>query len=123
PGIRATCRWRARCWRRASPARARLMTAAGWRALYVLSEVLWDLGERDAARAMIEESVAQARAADYTWELASALERLAVQAFHRGDWAGARSHYEESIRLLRHLDDPSAVAYGVRNLGFVAQAE
>ena len=52
--------------------------------------------------------------------IATSLSNLGVLAASQGDYAAARTLFEESLAILRQLDDPWGIAIALGNLGSVA---
>jgi predicted ATPase/DNA-binding XRE family transcriptional regulator len=72
------------------------------------------------ARALLEESIALARAANNDWLVADALFMLGDRARNHGDLERATAVYTESLALFRAVGDPLMVAWPRGNLGRLA---
>lgn len=86
-----------------------------------LSGLCWVSARQGAhaeARALAEEAIALARAADDKATLALALRRLGVLS--KGDRAAAIRHYEDSLRLYQEINDEKGIAACLNNLGNMA---
>jgi predicted ATPase/class 3 adenylate cyclase len=89
-----------------------------------LSGLCWVAARQGAhadARALAEQALAQARAADDKTTMALALRRLG--ALSKGDRAAAIRYYEESLALYRALNDQKGIAACFNNLGNMAAGQ
>ena len=83
-----------------------------------------DTGEGDQARALGEEAVATARAANDRYTLAVALNNLGyVLLVHFNDVEGTKAFYEESLALRREIGDASRIALSLGNVSWIALLE
>lgn len=80
-------------------------------------------GEYGAARAALEASIAQFRAAGLKAEAASSLHMLSLALGRNGQVAEARRAVEESIALSREMGDRRQEAIGLRRLGIMADIQ
>jgi non-specific serine/threonine protein kinase len=80
-------------------------------------------GDRERARNLYEEGMADARAAGDLRQLARATRGLAATAYLQGDFKAARAYVEEALRISRELNDKSAIAASLNRLGDVARTE
>jgi tetratricopeptide (TPR) repeat protein len=76
-----------------------------------------DLGDLQAARRWIEESLAVRRALDDRWGIGQALNNLVSIEMIEGDHGAARTAVEESIAIWRELDDPWGLARALGGFG------
>lgn len=86
-----------------------------------LSGLCWVSARQGAhaeARALAEEAIALARAADDKATMALALRRLGVLS--KGDRAAAIRYYEDSLRLYHEISDQKGIAACLNNLGNMA---
>jgi non-specific serine/threonine protein kinase len=79
-------------------------------------------GEYAAARPLLEEALALARARDDRSAIASLVFELGNVANEEADYAHARSLYEEALALRRGLGDSRGISAALHNLGVVAAA-
>jgi predicted ATPase/DNA-binding CsgD family transcriptional regulator/transcriptional regulator with XRE-family HTH domain len=92
-----------------------------WRAVVRLLLALTRLEQDDlpAAERWGGQALEQFRAQRHVWGMARSLELLGRAASRRGDLAAARGRHEESLALLRELDDRQGLVWAAT---FVAQA-
>jgi predicted ATPase len=90
------------------------------KALYAAGTLTSYLGEYDAARERLEESVDLFRALHDRDGMMRALNNLGITAFEQGDYAGALRLYQESMELHRQLNDPARLAISLVNLAGAA---
>jgi non-specific serine/threonine protein kinase len=91
----------------------------------VLARALWGLGwlrgrlqDHAGGRALLEESVAVARAADDRWATAAALRWLgSFVHMELGEFAAARPMHEEALLLGRQAGDRNVVSWALEYLG------
>ncbi len=93
------------------------------KALSVAGAIAGEQGDFDAARALLERSVAVARTLGDPVRTASGLTNLGNIFLYSGDYAGARALYRESAELTRGLSYKGHIAVTTENLGAVAFAE
>jgi predicted ATPase len=93
-------------------ARAKVLNGAG--------ALAGELGDGDAARAYLTESLAIRRAIGDEEGVASTLANLGNEAMQRGATAAARAFFEESLALRRRIGPPRAIAASLNQLGNVA---
>jgi predicted ATPase/DNA-binding CsgD family transcriptional regulator len=96
-------------------ARAKALHVAGW-----LAHHQRDL---DEAHALLEESVAIARATDDDWAVAWALHGLGRVAYFRNDPVAARDFSRASLSVAEQLGDQWLIAYALHLLGIAAYLE
>lgn len=90
------------------------------RALLALGgNVLWHLGEYDAAEAQLDEAVRLARAAGDVRAAARALHGKANIYLYRGQSAEAEAAFSESLAMRRAANDEYGVAQALNNLAIV----
>jgi len=94
----------------------------GWYAngLEATGKLAWIQGDRAAAQALYEESLALRRELGDKVGIASSLNNLGNVAHNRGDNAAARTLYEESLALSQELGHKQGIAISLNNLGNVA---
>ena len=85
-----------------------------------LGEVMLELGDRPAARALLEESLAIKRALGDRRGIAISLGNLGTLARLQGDYAAAQTLYEESLALRQELGDRLGIAIMLSHRGLVA---
>jgi non-specific serine/threonine protein kinase len=90
--------------------------------LYHFALVPHHQGDHDSAKAMLEESMSLARAAEDIDTEVVALRHLADLALDRGDLADATRTYQETLSLARQSDNAHEIAYSLRGIGHVARA-
>ena len=95
-------------------------TAARAKALSSAGSLAWSQGDYDAARALLEESLAVRRSLSDTQGIADALNNLGNVAADIGEYAAARELLEESLASMRTLGDSEGIAATVSNLARVA---
>ncbi len=99
-------------------ARAAADTRLAAEALSGLCWVSARQGAHAEARALAEEAIALARAADDKATMALALRRLGVSS--KGDRAAAIRHYEDSLQMYQEIEDQKGIAACLNNLGNMA---
>ncbi len=95
-------------------------SAAIYLSQYVLAGVLREQGERAAALALYETSLAAMRAANDIWHSAQVLLFLAHSAMQFGDLDRARATLVEAVDLLRRLGDRRLIAGCVEGFACLA---
>jgi hypothetical protein len=85
--------------------------------------LLLALGEHEAARGALEESVTRGRAVGDTWAIALPLRNLGIIASRHGDFAAARGFLEDSLRGLRGLGEKWFVSRSIETLAEVLACE
>ena len=98
-------------------------TMARSRALFATGVLASAQGDHASAVALLEESVAIARAEHDTWNTAVGLNALAVITSDGGNVTEARALFEENVALWRDLGDRAAVARSVSNLAKIVKAQ
>jgi len=93
----------------------------GW-ALLHLGTIAYQQGDHSAALPLLESGLSSCRAAGAAGRrgVGWALIFLGDIALHAGDQNQARSHYQESVALLRELSDHALLAYPLRRLAHLA---
>ena len=79
-----------------------------------------DLGV-DGARQLLMDTVERLRGEGTSIDLANTLRELGELERWRSDHTAATRHYEESVALLREMDEPLKLSHTVRHLGQVLQ--
>jgi predicted ATPase/class 3 adenylate cyclase/Tfp pilus assembly protein PilF len=90
------------------------------RAVYAMGEMERNRGNRDRARALLEEAIPLLRAAEESRWVVAALNHLANAKADAGEWESARSTYEEALEIARDTGNERATAMITGNLGFHA---
>jgi non-specific serine/threonine protein kinase len=80
-------------------------------------------GDYEAARTLLEESVALMRHVGAQRGLAGSLGHLAIVARNQGDYTFARSLQEQSLEIFRELGDQPGIAVSLCNLGNVVREQ
>ena len=91
----------------------------GMRLAAALEQFWWAHGHAKEGRDRLAAALARPDAQKPTWERAHALRGAGSLAWMQGDYAGARTWYEASLRLGRQLEDRSIIAGALGNLGSV----
>jgi tetratricopeptide (TPR) repeat protein len=99
----------------ASPARVKALLGAG--------QMAWQLGDLEAARAFVEESLRVGRETGDQLLIARACNGLGAVAMMQGDLAAARSLFEECLVVSREAGDKRMTAVALSNLGNVADEQ
>lgn len=86
-------------------------------ALNCLGVLLWQAGNLDSARELIEKSRGKWERLGDRSKVAAALNNLAGVAFMKGDFPAAISRLEEVVQILRSVGEPTKLANGLENLG------
>ncbi|MCA9977065.1 MAG: tetratricopeptide repeat protein, partial [Anaerolineales bacterium] len=81
------------------------------------------LGQPEQAQQLLQQSLAIAHAQHAAVDAAFAHNSLGYTPWSQGEYALARTHYEESLRLYRKLDDASGCAQVLNNLAILPQAQ
>lgn len=85
--------------------------------------VLLNQGEDDAARPLIEESVALSKELGANWPIGTGLVHLANVALGQGDIDSALLYLEEGEQIARQIGDPWQIAFALNNRGEVARVQ
>jgi tetratricopeptide (TPR) repeat protein len=93
------------------------------RALHALGHAQIDLGDYDAARAHLEESLGLFQSEGDRPGMAAALNSLGYVATRRGDYPAAKSYAEQAVSLYRDLNQPRLMAGISVNVGMTALAQ
>ena len=80
-------------------------------------------GDREKARNLYAEGVAESRAAGDLYQLALATRGLGATAYLQGDFRAAREYVEEALLISRELNDRFAIAASLNRLGDLARVE
>ena len=80
-------------------------------------------GDREKARNLYEEGLADARAAGDLQQLALATRGLGATSYLQGDFRAAREYVEEALLISRELNDKFAIAASLNRLGDLARVE
>jgi len=96
----------------ASPTRARALHSASGSAAY--------LGDFEAARRYVRQSLAIARRQHDRRGIAAALNEMGIVESRAGRYRAARKRLEAALAIKRELGDPWAIANGLTNLGLLA---
>lgn len=97
--------------------------AARVKALYGAGEITRFQGDFVASRALVEESLALARAAEDQWAIAYALFHRGLVALFEGDAASAASLGEECLALARDVNDPWLIVHPQHLLALLAASQ
>jgi predicted ATPase/Tfp pilus assembly protein PilF len=87
---------------------------------YFLGLVKLDLGEYDAARSLLRQSLKLRREVNDSHGVALALNELAGVAYHLGDYTEAGHLYQESLQLRRAIGDQYGVLRSLSHAGELA---
>jgi predicted ATPase len=99
----------------ATPARVKALLGAG--------QMAWQLGDLEAARAFVEESLRVGRETGDKLLIARACNGLGAVAMMQSDLAAARSLFEECLVVSREAGDKRMTAVALSNLGNVADEQ
>ena len=80
-------------------------------------------GDREKARNLYAEGLAESRAAGDMHQLALATRGLGATAYLQGDFRAAREYVEEALLISRELNDKFAIAASLNRLGDLARVE
>jgi non-specific serine/threonine protein kinase len=102
------------------PSETSTPTRAKARALFWSGHLAWFRGDYEAARVLIEQSLALARGGDFAFDIAVAQYGLALTAWTQGDLPRSLALGEEAIYRFREVGEPFYLAVALDNVGIVA---